>query len=1105
MGRYCTVVTKWALRCPVQGGLFMHRNPAYAGILLIILTYVNASGREGESWESQYAGEDANGPHVIAYWNCDGEGDVVADVSGKGHDGTLQGAARRPDGKIGGAIESFAGWPVEDVCHRLQVKNAFDLSPRSAFTIEMWICPTEAFDKYEEAFIVDKKYVADTDYQWVLERPDSLGRRTMRVCLGFGNDSATWWSESPADFTAGVWSHIAFSYDGAGEVQFFQNGHTLGRERQEGRGSICPGDHFLSLGDRVGSYHHGFPGRLDEIRITEGIREFRPLALEAEQPRSVFMHMEAGLVLRFRVTNLRDEAVTGVAVSINIAGAERKDYEVPHLEAGASQVLEYPVNTRLRPDDYGVVVDCRMAVGPASWSDREVFKITIVPRRPPRMPVVMWGLGGVDGVLENMAALKDIGFTHCLGLNCDYQRIWDGKAVVPAVDGKVLAASHKMLDQALANDIGVIISLGVGHWLEEKTDLLRIDRSGTAYERGNICCNFPELASFAYNVGASVAQTFGDFPAFESALINTEVRDGSQLCFHEHDRAAYRAASGKEIPDVATGKSGIHYEDIAGFPASRVVPDDDPLLQFYRWFWREGDGWNGLHSAVNNGLKSTGRPGLWTFFDPVVRVPPLWGSGGNVDFLSHWTYSYPDPIRIGLATDELLAMAQGGPDGQGVMKMTQIIWYRSQTAPVDESAKSATGSASPWEDRDPDAAYITIAPAHLREAFWTKIARPIQGIMYHGWQSLVQTKGGGAYRFTHPDTRDALKELVATVVRPLGPALLQVPEAPTDVAFLESFTSSMFAGRGTYGWGGSWAGDAYHILLYAHLQPRVLYEETIVKSGLEGYRVLVLAASVVERIQAFQQAGGIVVGDERLCPAITPDVLLEVYSRTGKADADKTALLERARRFREELDVRYERYLDASLPEVITYRRSYGNSDYVFLANDRREYGDYVGRHGLVMENGLPANGRIAVRRANGFVYDLVAHREVETQCDGTLLDIPIDLEPAGGRVWLITEKQFDKVEIMGPDEVPREAEVTFDVSIKDGTGTPVNAVVPVELLIQDPNGRPGEFSGFYGAADGRLSVSTMIAPNDTPGVWTVTARELASGKTARYCFRVTA
>ena len=38
-----------------------------------------------------------------------------------------------------------------------------------------------------------------------------------------------------------------------------------------------------------------------------------------------------------------------------------------------------------------------------------------------------------------------------------------------------------------------------------------------------------------------------------------------------------------------------------------------------------------------------------------------------------------------------------------------------------------------------DAAYITISPMHLRESFWTKIARPVRGIMYHGWQALVPT------------------------------------------------------------------------------------------------------------------------------------------------------------------------------------------------------------------------------------------------------------------------------------------------------------------------------------------------------------------------------
>jgi hypothetical protein len=55
---------------------------------------------------------------------------------------------------------------------------------------------------------------------------------------------------------------------------------------------------------------------------------------------------------------------------------------------------------------------------------------------------------------------------------------------------------------------------------------------------------------------------------------------------------------------------------------------------------------------------------------------------------------------------------------------------------------------------------------HLREAFWTKMARPIQGIMYHGIGSLLPDVTHGSYRYTHPETRYELKRLVDTVVRP---------------------------------------------------------------------------------------------------------------------------------------------------------------------------------------------------------------------------------------------------------------------------------------------------------------------------------------------------
>jgi len=1078
-------------------------------VSLLLCGTLSAFAQTAEPWQAAYTGEDAGGAHVIAFWNFDGEEDAVVDLSGNNHAGTFQGAVRRAEGRFGGCMESFPGWPVEDVRHSVQVQNAAALSPGAAFTIEMWICPGEALDTYDEAFIVDKKYVAHTDYQWVLEKPDTQGNRRMRVCLGFGADSETWWSTLPVSFAQGVWRHIAFSYDGAGTVQFFCDGSSLGKTTKPGRRGICPGDHFLSLGDRVGSYYHGFPGRIDEVRITSGAREFRPVTVRAEHVRTAYLRMETPPALQFRMHNRRREPIMGLTASVSVPGKAPQVYTIPELAPSASHLLEYVLDTRLRPGLYTVTVECRLKPDGEAWVDQDVFTVHIVPRpEPHRMPVVMWGIGGVESVAENLETLKDIGFTHCLGLGCDYDRVWDAGTPVSAVTEERLAASRRMLDTALVNDLGIVISLGIGHWLESKPELLRIDREGKVYERGNICCNFPQVPSFAYNVGASVAQTYGEFPAFTAALINTEVRDGTQLCFHEHDRQACREATGQDYPDIATQKNGVSYADMEGFPATRVIPDDYSPLQFYRWFWREGDGWNHFHTAVNNGLKSTGRGDLWTFFDPAVRVPPLWGSGGNVDFLSHWTYSYPDPIRIGLCADELFAMAGGGPENQDVMKMTQIIWYRSQTAPAPDS-NGPSGASSPWEDHDPDAAYITIAPTHLKEAFWTKIARPVKGIMYHGWQSLVKTEGGSSYRYTHPETRYALKTLVASVVRPLGPTLLQVTDAPADVAFLESFASSMFAGRGTYGWGGSWAGDAYQVLLWACLQPRIVYEETIMKSGLEGYRILVLAdcdvltAPVVERILAFQQSGGIIVGDERLCPAVKADILIETYSRTKEANKDKEALLARAQTLREHLSGRYAGYLDSSEAEVLPYLRRYGSSDYVFAINDRREYGSYVGHHGLVMENGLPADARITVNRAGGFAYDLLEQRALPVQDEGNTVCISASLEPGGGRLWLITKTPITGVTVDVPAECRKDEEVQIKIAVVDADNQPMDAVVPLEIDIQDPDGRSAEPSGYYGARDGSVTIPMTPAPNDVTGVWTIKARELASSITTRAYFRL--
>jgi hypothetical protein len=1069
--------------------------------LVLPLAHHLAAEPVAETWQTGYIGSDATGPHVLGYWQFQPDA-VAADSSGKGHPLKLAGAVAAAQGKFGGALESFPGWPVEDKRHAALADARSSLSPKGAFTIEMWIKPKPELTPELSPVLVDKKYVANTDYQFRLTTADKGGARRMQVILGFGDDSESFASEP---FAPGLqWQHVAFTYDGAGEVRFFRNGAPLGAKRKPSRGPVAPGKHVLSIGDRVGSNYAGFPGYIDEVRICDGVLEFRPVAVEFVTERKSWLRMEKTQPIRVLVRNLGKAPAKNLRLRISIEGLGAKNFDVPELAAGATHAVEYPFDSTLRPDVYRLQAHLELP-GEVPFTSDESTAITIAARPLARMPVVMWGLGSPESVKEEMPRLTDLGFTHCLGGGADYGAIWAAKKPVPPGTEARIAEVMEMLDFALAGNFGIAFALSPGHWLKDRKDLQRVDRNGKPYaSRPDVNAALPGLAEFCFNVGASVARTYGAFPAWQATLIDTETRDSSQVSFSEFDRAAYRNFSGADIPPEATIKNGVDWTKLKDFPADRVIPDDDPILKYYRWFWTAGDGWNALHSAVHRGVHSTGRNDVWTWFDPAIRAASIGGSGGAVDVIGQWTYTNPDPLRIGYFTDEMFAMAANSPAHPRVMKMTQLFWYRSQAAPKKAGAAHI---ASPFDDHDPDAAYITISPMHLRESFWTKLARPVSGIMYHGWQALVPTDSTGGYRYTHPDTKEEFRRLHRSVLEPLGPTLLQVGDRRSDVAFLDSFTAQMFARRGSYGYSND---ETYLSLLHAQLQPEVIYEEQLLQHGLDGFKVLVLAdcdvltAGVVRRIREFQRGGGIVIGDENLAPAIKPDIRIAKIIRTKKGDVDKAAILAAAAKLRASLDARYTRTAESSNPEIVTRIRSAGTADFVFVVNDRREFGTYVGQHGVVMENGLPSAGELTLRRTGGHVYDLVASREVPATARGEKLQWPVNLGPCDGRVFLVTPQPIAAVTLAVPDTAERGGKLEVTLTVNDDKGHAIAAVVPVFVQISDPAGRVAEFSGYHAAKDGRLDLHLEPASNDAPGVWQIRARELASGREATAFVRIT-
>ncbi|MBR4370636.1 MAG: hypothetical protein IKS92_06280, partial [Victivallales bacterium] len=369
-----------------------------------------------------------------------------------------------------------------------------------------------------------------------------------------------------------------------------------------------------------------------------------------------------------------------------------------------------------------------------------------------------------------------------------------------------------------------------------------------------------------------------------------------------------------------------------------------------------------------------------------------------------------------------------------------------------------------------------------------------------------------SYRMTNPETAPRLSKLVHNVIQPLGPSLLEIPDAKSRVAVLESFASQMYAQCGSNGWSNSWEADMHIILQWAGYQPQIIYDETVRKNGLDAYDILVmpncyvLTQSVYDEIIKFQKRGGIVVADERLCPAVLPDLLVPAYKRTRKADVDKAALQAMAANLRNELDPFFTRDFQTSNMDIVGRMRRFGDTDYLFLINDKRTYGDYVGQYGLVMEKGLENSGT-AWLPGDGYIYDLVAHKQVPTTPKDGGLSFDVSFGPGEGKLFMRTKTPLDAISINidGDGTASRGSEVPLTIQVETAQNGPIlpKAVVPVKLTILDADGKPAEFSGYHAAVNGELKLNLSSPSNEKPGKWTIIAENLADGQKVQHTITI--
>ncbi len=848
----------------------------------------------------------------------------------------------------------------------------------------------------------------------------------------------------------------------------------------------------VALGTR---YRQGIFRRMElgSATVPAGVRA----TIRREGWRNIFRQGEKNVPLKFDVTS-----PVPVELTVRFAdGVPERKLTVDAARGEARSVtVGFPAGS-LRPGDYPVSVRAT-ANGRVIGVWDQVLTVAPDPD-PGRFPVILW-----DSI-DSLPELARLGFTAAsVPFFFTSKYTADPKGHLDAVTAAVRKA-----EAGMPYGVGSLIKMDLRRgWDKTRyADWMMKDAGGNNQLSGDICHNHPGFRRAAADSAEALGKALADAknPAYVLFDSETENEERKLTRCHHPDCLKRAAEAGfPEVPphlDRTWAMVGVSLGNLAKQAKQGVVPGDSPEERFLKWWWLHGSGFVDSRAEAAE-ILGKHLPEAKRFHDPILRNPPYLGRDRGMDFVSHWTYTNPSPLALLENIDEMrAAVGYAKPVAPNI----QLFWYTNEVIGTFENAadrsRQAEEAAAAAEARDAVhfGRFVTISPDHLREALWLAMSRPVESVMLDGGSAISTTPG--TYAATNPDTAEALAEVSDQLIRPYGPMLGNMTGSPARVALIQSAASTLIGRTGNFGNANKYFADVYNSVLLAQLQPEILFEESIDRLG--RYEVLILAdmkilpRKVYDAVLAFAAQGKTVLMD-RACPLEIPGAVrvgFPVTEKLGPAEQqqawqDAAAALEKVLAGRG-----FVRPVSSPDPAVIIGTRTGDGDRAIFVVNDARRAGTYVGRFGKVLDAGIPRKVRVnftpELTAGGRVVYDTASRRALDPA--GAELFLPA----GGGRLLYVAESEITGLELTVGPRVRRGESATVKLRLSGRKG--LRGAQAVELDVRDADGRRNSRSGYYALRDGSLEVTLPAALNDTPGFWRVTALDLIAGNRAEAALEV--
>ena len=598
-----------------------------------------------------------------------------------------------------------------------------------------------------------------------------------------------------------------------------------------------------------------------------------------------------------------------------------------------------------------------------------------------------------------------------------------------------------------------------------------------------------EIRSRARAAAERTARAAMAHPNVRRCLVNSE-------CSHPPFPAAEpwfrewmkREAGLDRVPaEVANGPVRVPPRE--GFTPPALLPEEYPPYRFLRWWTERGQGYYLLNNQIARWMRAAGLH--TTYYSDQPEVARQFEGMDLADF-----WGYPKTPE-GLVARFSHAYNLARLDGKPFQAMPGTVYWDD-------------GNGLWQTDTDGKRKVLCLSPDCLRENLWISVACPSTSIGLYGI--------GERRTEIYDKACDTTMTETYGLIRPVGVLAGGLPQEQPRVALLET-DGLYFIQPGVDDWVRHWlTRTASRAMARARLPYDWITDDHVYAGWLSRYDAVFVPGAwcLPERthkaLVAYAKAGGKVIADKVMRAEIPGMQRLDIRTQAYPDEDVLRELVGWAASYRD-AHPGWARVTPTA--DVIAYTREAGPARTLFLVNDRREPGplyerwkvtmNAIGRKPLepLRDKGLPQD--VQVNLPAGFaVYDVLAHRRLETTPEGDRQNMAVHLEPGAAAVLAAFPRAIGKVSLRAPARLAPGTEGAMAVQVLDEAGKPVAGRQMVEVKVTQPDGSAwAGVQRYRRVADGTLTVPLRLPLTAQKGTWRVEVLEWVSGQRAQGQFVV--